>query len=157
MRKSFSFTMGFMVISALLASALWAGHGGMGMGFGPCPAVWNQLSKDQQTQINTMRIEFMKKANAIKNQIGQKRIELAELANTPKPDEAAIQKKREEIWALKDAMVKERRAHSTQVRNVLTPEQREKLGPMGLMGGGLGKGPGGRKGPHGGRFMEENF
>ena len=158
MKKALGFTMGFMVMAALVASALWAGPGGMGKGFGPGAAVWNELSKDQQTQINTLRIEFMKKANAIKSQIGQKRIELAELANTPKPDEAAIQKKREEIWALRDAMVKERRALGTQVRSVLTPEQREKLGAMGFMGGGFGMGPGGMQGPHRGRcLMGGNF
>ncbi len=147
MKKTVGITVAFMAVSLLAASAVWAGPHGMGKGYGPWGALWNELSKDQQAQIGTLRIEFMKKANAIRSQIGQKRIEMAELANAPKPDEKAIQKKREEIWELQDALVKERRGLSTQIRSLLTPEQKEKLGPMAFMEGGPGCGMrGGKKG-----------
>jgi len=153
MKKTLGFTVSLIAVSALLASVIWAGPSGIGRGLGPLGPIWNELSKDQQTQISTMGIDFMKKANAIRNQLGQKRIELAELANTQKLDEQAIQKKREEIWALQDLVVKERRSLGTQILSVLTAEQKEKLGTMGFMGGGFGFGPHGMKGSNRGNCL----
>lgn len=158
MKKSLGLTISLIAVSALLASAVWADPGYQGRGFGPGAPMWNELSKDQQSQINTIRIEFMKKANALRSQIGQKRIELAELANASKPDEQAIQKKREEIWALQDTMVRERRSLGTQIGNILTPEQKEKFRAMGFMNGfGFGKGNGFGRGHGPGCLMGGNF
>jgi Spy/CpxP family protein refolding chaperone len=89
-----------------------------------------------------MRTEFMKKQEAVRSQMAQKRIELLELASKDKPDEQAIEKKRQEMWALQDQARDERRAMGTKFRALLTPEQRQKLGPVG-MGMGFGRGAGG--------------
>ncbi len=128
------------VMALLAAASVYAGQGGMGPGMGKGAAMWGDLSKEQQAQVATLRVEFMKKIHPLRTEMGQKRIELTELASKEKPDEQVIQKKREEMWALQDAMRNERRAMTTKFRALLTPEQREKIGPMGA---GMGFGGGG--------------
>jgi len=132
------------VMALLAAASVYAGQGGMGSGpgMGKGAAMWGDLSKEQQAQVATLRVEFMKKIHPLRTEMGQKRIELTELASKEKPDEQVIQKKREEMWALQDAMRNERRAMTTKFRALLTPEQREKIGPMGAgmgFGGGIGR------------------
>lgn len=118
----------------------FGGARGGGWGPGGGAALGADLSKDQQKQAADLRLEFIKKTQPIRAEIEKKRIEMMELNAADKPDEAAIQKKREEIWALRDTMRDERRAMGTKFRALLTPEQRQKLGPMG--GGGCGFGGG---------------
>ena len=86
------------------------------------------LTKAQKEKIASLRIDFLKKKLALKSQKGQKVIELVELMSKTPQDETAIEKKKEEIWALKDQMRKEGRAFGTSIRSTLTPEQREKMG-----------------------------
>ncbi len=86
------------------------------------------LTKAQKEKIDSLRIDFLKKKLALKSQKGQKRIELIELMSKSPQDETAIEKKKEEIWAVKDQMRKEARAFGTSIRSTLTPEQREKMG-----------------------------
>lgn len=147
-----------VVVSAFIVSPVMAGQGGMdrGPGMGKGAAVWDSLSKEQQAQASALRLDGMKKMQALKTQMGQKRIEMAELNASDKKDEQAIQKKTEELWAIQDAMRNERRTMSTKFRALLTPEQREKLGPMGL-GTGMDRGRGFGKGMefgHGGGRMD---
>jgi Spy/CpxP family protein refolding chaperone len=131
------------VMVLLLASVLYAGPGGMGMG----SAFWGDLSKEQQEKMNSLRLDFLKKQEALREQVAKKRIELMELASKDKADEDAIQKKREEIWKLQDQLRNERRAMSTQLRSVLTPEQKAKFGGFGPDAGcPMGMGPGCRGG-----------
>ena len=106
------------------------------------PAVLNELAPEQKQQVLTLRTELMKKMEAVRSEAAKKRIELMELSSQEKTDEAAIEKKRQEIWALQDSMRNEQRAMSTKLRTLLTPEQRQKMGPMG-MGFGFGPGAGG--------------
>jgi Spy/CpxP family protein refolding chaperone len=124
----------------LAASTAYAGPWGCsGCPGGPCGglwaakgAVWNELTKEQQKEITSLRTDLLKKMESVRSQVAQKRIEMLELASKDKPDEAAIQKLREKIWALRDSMRNERRAMGTKVRSILTPEQKKKLGPFGL-------------------------
>ncbi len=128
------------------------GMGGQGAGFGPgnCPAIGNlQLTPEQKAQMTALQTEFMKKQEAVRAEKAQKRIEMIELASKTPQDEAALQKKREEIWALQDKMRAERRAMGTKFRSLLTPEQKEKLGPAGFGAGGCGRK--GFGGPNAGR------
>jgi Spy/CpxP family protein refolding chaperone len=140
-----------LVTTLLLASVLYAGQGmgsggdmGPGYGTGRCCGPWADLSKDQEKQFAEFRLEFMKKQAAIESEMIKKRVELTELNAQEKPDEQAIQKKRQEIWALQDNLRYEHRAMSDKFRSILTPEQRAKIGPMGP-GAGCGMG-GGRRG-----------
>lgn len=129
----------FAAVSVVQAQPGW----GPGHGKGRGAAIWNELSKDQQQQAAALRLEFLKKKEALRSEMGQKRIEMMELASKPNVDEQSLQKKREEIWALQDKMRNERRAMGTKFRSLLTPEQRQKLGPLGPgMGMGMGHGRG---------------
>jgi Spy/CpxP family protein refolding chaperone len=135
------------VIAAILLAVPFAYAGQGGWGGGSCckgggPAIMGDLSKEQQQQMTALRIETMKKTEGIRSEMSKKRIELMELTSKENPDEQAIQKKKEELWALQDQMRNERRAMSTKARALLTPEQRAKLGPFGPGGGGKGFGRG---------------
>lgn len=128
----------------LMAFAAYAGCWGPGPGpRGSSSGIWKQLSKDQQKQAESMRLEFFKKMETLQSEMGKKRLELMELAAKDSPDEQTIQNKREEIWALRDAMRKERRELSTNMRSLLTPEQRKEIGPYGRLSPRGGYGPGG--------------
>ena len=139
----------------LVTSVLYAGPGGWGGGpggMGSGGAFWGNLSKEQKEQMSSLRLDFLKKQEPLREQMAKKRIELMEMASKDKSDEEAIQKKKEEIWALQDQMRNERRAMSTKIRSMLTPEQRAEFGamgpgagcPMGMRGGmGGGRGSGG--------------
>jgi Spy/CpxP family protein refolding chaperone len=157
----------------LMVSSAYAGPCGMGFGGGMGPgggkgmAQWVQalnLTPEQQKQIGALRIEFMKKQVDLRSQIAKKRIEIMEMASTGKVDEETLAKKKQEMWSLKDAARNERRAMGTKFRALLTPEQREKIGPFGpgmgrggfgghsghgfcpMMGGGMGRGGAGMRG-----------
>ncbi len=159
---SFSKTIvGLVAMIAFLGATTafaWGPGGGCGMGggmggCGNCPAMGNlQLTAEQKDQMNVMRTEFLKKQEALRAESAQKKIEMMELASKKPADEGALTKKREEIWAIQDRMRAETRTMGTKFRSILTPEQKEKLGPGGFgcgVGGGCGKGFGG--GPNAGR------
>lgn len=135
----------------MLASVLYAGPGGWGADSccgGSGPALWGDLSKEQQNQMSSLRLEFLKKQETVREQMAKKRIELMEMASKDKADEEAIQKKREEIWKLQDQMRNEGRAMSTKLRSLLTTEQKAKFGELGPGAGGpMGMGPGLGGGP----------
>ncbi len=118
------------------SQGLAACYGGGGRG----AALWGELSPEQQKQMTALRTESLKKLEGIRSEIAQKRIEMLELASKDKPDDQAIDKKRQEIWALQDSMRNDRRAMSSKFRNLLTPEQKQKLGPFGPGMGGMGLG-----------------
>jgi Spy/CpxP family protein refolding chaperone len=125
-----------------LSGVAFAARGGCCSGGGG-PAIWNELSPEQKQQALSIKTEFMKKQEAVRSEMAQKRIELMELTSKDKPDEQAIEKKRQEMWALQDTMRNERRAMSTKFRSLLTPEQRQKFGAVGMgLGSGFGQGGG---------------
>jgi len=140
--------MAVFATSAALAGPGWAG---CCMGPGGGQSVWNDLSKDQQDQVNKLKIEHMKKIEALQSDLAKKRIAMAELASKDKVDEQALQKIREEIWSLGDSMRNEGRSFFAKFRALLTPEQRQKLGSGGGMGCGMAGGMGCGMGRVGGR------
>jgi zinc resistance-associated protein len=129
------------LITLLAVTAAYAGPCGMcpygGGGQGKGQGIWSILTPEQQQQAKVLRLETMKKVQPLMAEMGKKRVEMEELTSKPNADEQAVQKKREEIWAIQDAMRNEQRAMSTKIRTLLTPEQKEKVGPMGFgcMGG----------------------
>lgn len=139
-----------LVIALILTTAAYADPGRWGSGMGPGGAVWGDLTKEQQKQVESLKLDLLKKTEPLRAQMSQKRIEMMELTSKDNPDEQAIEKKRQEIWALQDTMRNERRAMSTKFRSLLTPEQRQKLGASGP-GGGMGCGGGFRGGQGMGR------
>lgn len=134
-----------------LSAVAFAARGGCCAGAGAGgPAILDELSPEQKQQVLSLRTEFMKKQEAVRSQMAQKSIELMELASKDKADEQAIEEKRQEMWALQDTMRNERRAMSTKFRSLLTPEQRQKFGALGMgFGGGFCQGGGGNCGAGG--------
>jgi Spy/CpxP family protein refolding chaperone len=100
------------------------------------------LTPEQQKQVDALRLDFIKKTESLRTEMRQKRIELMELAGKDKADDQAITKKRQEIWDLQDKMRTERRVFETKCWSLLTPEQKQKLGPTAGMGFGRGRGCG---------------
>lgn len=128
-----------LLIALFLTVTVYAGPGRWGGGMGPSGAMLGDLTKEQQKQVESLRLDLLKKTEPLRTQMSQKRIEMMELASKDNPDEQAIEKKRQEIWALQDTMRNERRAMSAKFRSLLTPEQRQKLGAFGP-GAGMGRG-----------------
>jgi Spy/CpxP family protein refolding chaperone len=131
------------IMVLLVASAASAQQ--MGCCSGPAgrnAAVWGDLTSEQQKQVTELRNEFFKKQEALRSDMAKKRIELMEMASKEKPDEQAIEKKKQEIWTLQDAMRNEGRTMGTKFRALLTPEQKQKLGPGGPGFGGMNPGGG---------------
>jgi len=138
-----------VLLAVLLASTVvYAGGCCGGMMGGQPAAVLQDMTKEQQKQVADLRTEFLKKQEQLRAEMGKKRIELMELAQKENPDEQAIEKKKQETWSLQDAMRNEARSFGTKFRALLTPEQRQKLGPgtgmgcAGLGGPGFGRGAG---------------
>ncbi len=138
-----SLLLGLLVTGTVYAAGCCGGMGGPQSG-----AVLGDLTKEQQKQVAELRTEFLKKQEQLRAEMGNKRIEFMELAQKDNPDEQSVEKKRQEIWSLQDAMRNERRAFQTKFRTILTPEQRQKLGPGTAMGCGA---CGGCAGPQAGR------
>jgi Spy/CpxP family protein refolding chaperone len=129
----------------LMVCSVYAGPGGMGFGHGGGKGMgrWIEalnLTPEQQKQVDALRLEFMKKGEDMRSQIARKRIEIMEMASGGKLDEQTLTKKKQELWTLQDAARNERRAMGTKFRALLTPEQREKIGPFGPGMGGKGFG-----------------
>ncbi len=139
-----------LVLSLVISGTALAARGGC-CAAGEGPAVMNELTPEQKQQVLSLRTDFMKKQEAVRSEMAKKRIEMMELASKDKPDEQAIEKKRQEMWAVQDNMRNERRAMGTKFRAILTPEQRQKMAPIGTgMGMGFGSGgPGGCAGQGG--------
>jgi Spy/CpxP family protein refolding chaperone len=127
-----------LVASAASAQQMGCCSGGIGTG----AAVWGDLTSEQQKQMSGLRNEFFKKQETLRSDMAKKRIEMMEMASKENPDELAIDKKKQEIWALQDSMRNEGRAMSTKLRALLTPEQKQKLGPGGPGFGGMNPGTG---------------
>ena len=146
----------FIVVAAITALTLTAGFAfagpggccggwgpGAGKGYGVGPRTdLPDLSPDQRKQARDLETAFLKKTDAVRNELRKKRYEMRDLASAEKYDSAAVQKKREEIWALTDKLRNERRAYASKMDNILTPEQRQKFGPGAAGGFGGCNGPG---------------
>lgn len=129
MKLARTMTAAAALLVVLLTSTVYAAGCCGGMMGGQPGAVLGDLTKEQQKQVADVRTEFLKKQEQLRAEMGKKRIELMELAQKENPDEPAIEKKRQEIWSLQDAMRNEGRTFGTKFRALLTPEQRQKLGP----------------------------
>ncbi|MCA1961180.1 MAG: periplasmic heavy metal sensor [Desulfomonile sp.] len=132
-----------------IAVFAYAEKGLGGPGFGGRGYWMSQLTPEQQDKMSALRLEFLKKTEPLRAEMGKKRIELLEITSKATPDRQALEQKIDEMQAIKDKMNSERRALGKQIRALLTPEQLKKAGPMLGMGhgGGFGhhgRGPGGR-------------
>ncbi len=136
-----------------MAVTAYAGPGGRCCAQGK--GLWGSLNEDQLKKARDIQIEGLKKIEPLTAEQSKKRLELLEFASKDKYDDQAVQKKREEIWAIQDKIRAERRAIGTKIRGLLTDEQKKSICAFDSGGGcGLGGGPGfgmGRGGCYGGK------
>lgn len=86
---------------------------------------WTEtLTEEQKAKAAKMRLEFKKVKFLIKAQIKVKKVELATLVTQDNADQAAIEKKIEEILGLKREKMRSKYAYKVALRSMLTPEQR---------------------------------
>jgi len=117
------------------------------------------VSADQAAKIRQQESDFRKTEIRNRADLQVKRLDLRDLLSADKPDRAAIDSKLQDISASQLAMEKAAVGHQLDMREALTPAQREKLRQWmmqrrdrergGERGGERGEG-GGQRGPRGG-------
>lgn len=101
---------------------------GFGNGYGPGNGyVWQNMpnmTDDQKTKIDALRVTHLKEMTTLRNQIREKQAHLTTLESADKADMNAINKTIDEISDLRNKKMKQRASHRQDVRNILTEEQR---------------------------------
>ncbi|MGA7878731.1 MAG: Spy/CpxP family protein refolding chaperone [Desulfoferrobacter sp.] len=113
-----------------VACPAWAFGGLHGMGghwMNSGLALQLDLTADQKAQLESMQEAFAAETGPLRDELFGKKAELRQLWNEASPDEAKILTRQQEIQELRNNL-QERGTHfELQCRQVLTPEQREKL------------------------------
>jgi Spy/CpxP family protein refolding chaperone len=121
---------------------------GKGEGMGPGhhgPGGWTSalnLSPEQNLKMQELRESHFKETIPLRNEIMSKRLELRTLWAKTNPDEAKILAKQKEVNALMGQLQEKATKHRLEMRQILTPEQRAKLGTFPGRRGGFGPRPG---------------
>ena len=96
---------------------------------------WRQtLSDKQKSKIDKMHLALKKDHSPLQAKSDLAKAELNQLVVSDKPNTQAINKKIDEVTALKGELMKKRYAHIAEMRTVLTPEQLISF-DMGLLSG----------------------
>ena len=93
-----------------------------------CP-LWQNLAPEQQTAINSLRDDFIKKTSAIQNKVHKKRLEMDILLLEAEPDTKKLMGLQKEVSALESTLDEELLAYRIKARKELTPEQIAQLPP----------------------------
>ena len=157
----------FLALAFFLGTSAYAQRG-PGNGQMRCESI-PDLTEEQQTQIEDLRIEHWKKMQDYRNQIRENRARYITLTTSQQPDQKAINKNIDEWTGLKGEMMKEKTSHGLAIRSLLNDEQKMwfdknamshgkgKGHCMGAgMGSGRGFGPGQGKGYHGKNCPSKN-
>ncbi|MCK8603673.1 Spy/CpxP family protein refolding chaperone [Desulfoferrobacter suflitae] len=134
-----------IVFMILAASNAWAYRGGCGMGpgFGMSSDIASSLnlSEEQKAQIQARQEVFQDEINPLRDELFSKRMELRELWAKASPEQSLISAKQKEIQAIQNQIQEKTTQYQLECRELLTPEQQEKLGTTVAHHGGWG-GPG---------------
>ena len=113
------------------------GHGrgfcqerGFGHGDGPgilAKAEALELKPEQIKKIKALQLDMAKETVRLRSELELKELELKELMSAEKPDLRLIEAKIDEMAPLRTDFQKKRIEHQLAMREVLTPEQKEKL------------------------------
>ena len=87
------------------------------------PAWKRSLSDEQKTKLRAKKVAFLKKKLPAKAKMKTIKMELAVMSIADKPDQAAINKKIDELLALKKDLLRAKYAHIASVRKELKPDQ----------------------------------
>ena len=103
---------------------------GFGRGDGPgilAKAEALELTSEQIKKIKAMRLDMAKEMVKLRSELELKQLELKELMSVDEPEIRLIEAKIDEMAPLRTELQKNRIGHRLAVRDVLTPEQKEKL------------------------------
>ena len=82
------------------------------------------LSADQESKIEALKVLFMKESRQLKNKIGEKHAALETLSSAYPADLGQINKTIDEIGALTTELMKKKETHRQEVRKLLDDRQR---------------------------------
>lgn len=141
----------------LVVANAWAfGGRGCGMGMGQGLGIQSRfaselgLTADQKAQLQARQEAFMAEVEPLRNELFSKRAALKQLWAKPDPDQAGISAKQQEIRDLQAQIQEKTTQQRLGCREILTAEQREKLGTLTAQAGGRGgHGKGMGRGGHG--------
>ncbi|MBU0990874.1 MAG: periplasmic heavy metal sensor [Proteobacteria bacterium] len=149
------FTVLLSATYALAFRGAGAGAGCMGFqGNGFCTAVLSipDLTADQKSTITSLKDDFYKDSQTLRDEIDSKQLELKNLMEAETLDKNKIFATQEDLSELNQKLQKSALTFHVSVSEILTPDQRKTIGPANcpLMGGAGGQGYGCGKGYHGG-------
>ncbi len=145
---------GLLFISSL-ALAHWPGKGerwggGMGSGLGMHYFSALDLTKEQRSEFNRLRFEFLNETAEFRGKVVASRTELRALIANPEAKTEEISAKKREILKIRTELAEKHIDHQAKMRAVLTKEQ---LSQMGNRSPGRGYGHGRMQGRGWGRGM----
>ncbi len=85
------------------------------------------LTEDQKAQLAAGHDAFLGEMYPLRDELFRKKMELRELWARPKPDQARILERQQEIRDLQNRMQERATAYQLECREILTPEQREQM------------------------------
>jgi Spy/CpxP family protein refolding chaperone len=136
-----------IAVLALGASSAWGfgGHrdgmqGGHGYALNLNFASNMNLTEDQQAQLDAKREAFMAETDPLRDELFSKRMELRELWTKANPSQDEISAKQQEIREIQTQMQEKATEYQLELRQLLTPEQREQLAAAKASFGGKGGG-----------------
>lgn len=135
MRKVVAITLA-LGLSASVATTAWAGGWGMRGGeYGAGCGYYQNLTPEQQAQVDKVRAQFLQETLALRQDIATKNAELRTMAAQPNADQGRIKTLSDKIVDLRTQLAKKSNEYAAQV-------------PAGMgMGRGMGQGRGMGGGP----------
>lgn len=122
----------FLVALTLLASYAWAFQDdcvmGPGGGMNPNLASILDLTEDQKAMIQAKQVAFQAEVDPLCDKLMAKRLELRNLWLQTDPDQGKLAAKQKEIRLLQTQIQEKATQHQLECRELLSPEQQEKLG-----------------------------
>lgn len=137
-----------LVLTALLLATtnLYAQRGrnsaGQGMGMsqqGVCERI-PDLTDEQGTKIEALRVEHLKEMNAFRNNMNELRAKKHTLMTSDNSNMNEISSVIDQMTAMQNKMMKERASHQQDVRSLLTDNQKVYFDSRPMRGGRHGKG-----------------
>lgn len=121
-----------IVVSTLLSSSVWAFSGTCGLmadfGLNPQMASILELTEEQKALIWEKHEAFIEGINPLRNRLFSRKMELRELWKQGNPDQGKISAMQREIQAAQNQLQEKIIQYQMECRELLSPEQQEKLG-----------------------------
>ncbi len=108
-----------------------------------------ELTDDQKAKIEALQVPHMKKMQAYRNQLGEKKAQERTLVTADKPDSKKINALIEDIGNIQTEMKKAQVAHRLEIRALLTEKQQVKFDAMAQRMG--------KRGPHEALGYQQNW